>query len=90
MEHVYAYASMDPLPVGFPKVDPRFDLVKRGSCPNWEDLNGHWAVPGMGYGEDVVRIHTEIAKEQIISDSRETSLLRKILQLILDFFKGKD
>jgi len=90
LEHVYAYASMDPLPVGFSKVDPRFDLVKRGSCPNWEDLNGHWAVPGMGYGEDVVRIHTEIAKEQIISDSRETSLLRKILQLILDFFKGKD
>jgi len=44
----------------------------------------------MGYGEDVVRIHTEIAKEQIISDSRETSLLRKVLQLILDFFKGKD
>ena len=89
LEHVYAYASMDPLPVGFLKVDPRFDLVKRGNCPNWEDLDGHWAVPGKGYGEDVVRIYTEIAKEQIIPDSRETSLLRKILQMILDFFKGK-
>lgn len=63
LEHIYAYASMDPLPVGFSIVDPRFDLVKRGSCPNWEDLNGHWAVPGKGYGEDVVRIYTEIAKE---------------------------
>lgn len=90
LEHLYAYASMDPLPVGFLKVDPRFDLVKRGSCPNWEDLNGHWAVPGVGYGEDVVRIHSEIAKEQITPDSRETSLLRKILQMIMDFFKGKD
>jgi N-acetylmuramoyl-L-alanine amidase len=75
LEHLLAYASFDPLPVGILKVDPRFDLVKRGSCPNWEDLNGHWAVPGKGYGEDVVRIHTEIAKEQIISDSSETSLL---------------
>ena len=88
LEHVYAYASMDPLPVGFSKVDPRFDLVKRGSCPNWEDLNGHWAVPGNGYGEDVVRIHNEIAKEQIMSNSTETSLLKRVLQLIVDFFKG--
>lgn len=63
LEHIYAYASMDPLPVGLSILDPRFDLVKRGSCPNWEDLNGHWAVPGKGYGEDVVRIYTEIAKE---------------------------
>ena len=63
LEHVYAYASMDPLPVSFLKVDPRFDLIKRGSCPNWEDLNGHWAVPGAGYGEDVVRIYTEMAKK---------------------------
>ncbi len=86
LEHIYAYASVNPLPVGFSKVDPRFDLIKRGSCPNWEDLNGHWAVPGKGYGEDVVRIYTEISKEKIISDSRETTLSRKILQLILDFF----
>jgi len=63
LEHVYAYASIDPLPVGLSEVDPRFDLVKRGSCPNWEDLNGHWAVPGNGYGEDVVRIYSEIARQ---------------------------
>ncbi len=86
LEHVYAYASIDPLPIGLPKVDPRFDLVKRGSCPNWEELNGHWAVPGIGYGEDVVRIYSEIAKEPIIADNKETSLLRKILQMILNFF----
>lgn len=90
LEHIYAYASMDLLPVGFLKVDPRFDLVKRGSCSNWEDLNGHWAVPGNGYGEDVVRIYTQITQEQIIPDSSETSLLKKILQLITDFLKGKN
>ena len=88
LEHLYAYASKDPLPAGVPKVDPRFDLVTRGSCPNWEDLNGRWAVPGNGYGEDVVRIHNEIAKE-VVADSRETSILRKIYQLISDYYKGK-
>jgi N-acetylmuramoyl-L-alanine amidase len=65
LEHVYAYSSIDRLPVGVLKVDPRFDLVKRGSCPNWEDLNGHWAIPGIGYGEDVVRIYKEISKEKV-------------------------
>ncbi|KJS47024.1 MAG: hypothetical protein VR66_22040 [Peptococcaceae bacterium BRH_c23] len=84
LEHLFAYASFKLLPIGIIKVDPRFDLVKRGSCPNWEDLNGHWAVPGNGYGEGVVEIYDEIAREQITSDSGETSLLRKIFQLIGD------
>lgn len=88
LEHLFAYASVNQLPIGIIKVDPRFDLVKRGSCPNWEDLNGHWSVPGNGYGEGVVKIYNEIAKEQIVSDSSEMSLLRKIFQQIADFFKG--
>ena len=88
LQHLFAYASKDPLPAGMRKVDPRFDLVTRGSCPNWEDLNGFWSVPGNGYGENVVKIYGEIAKETI-SDGEETSLLRKIYQLISDFFNGK-
>lgn len=60
MQHLYAYATTQPLPTGVPKVDPRFDLVERsgmrGSAPYWEDLNGKWAVPGDGYGQDIVRI----------------------------------
>ncbi len=88
LEHLFAYASTEPLPNGIPKVDPRFDLVKRGSCPNWEDLNGNWAVPGLKYGEDIVRIYDEIAKEQISSNTGETSLLKKIYQQIADYFKG--
>ncbi|GAB6152860.1 hypothetical protein JCM17380_16100 [Desulfosporosinus burensis] len=90
LEHLFAYASIDPLPIGILKVDPRFDMVKRGSCPNWEDLNGNWAVPGKAYGEDVVKIYENIAREQISSDSGETSLLRKIFQVIGDYFKGKN
>lgn len=90
LEHLFAYASIDPLPLGIAKVDPRFDLVKRGSCPNWEDLNGNWAVPGQTYGEDVVKIYENIAREQISSYNGETSLLRKIFQVIGDYFKGKN
>lgn len=88
LEHLFAYASFEQLPIGMIKVDPRFDLVKRGSCSNWEDLNGHWAVPGIGYGEDVVKLYNEITREQISSESSETSLLRKIYKLIGDYFKG--
>ena len=87
LEHLFAYASTDPLPMEVQKVDPRFDLVERGSCANWEDLNGRWAVPGDGYGEAVVRIYNEMAKE-MISDS-EVSILRKISQIISNYFKGK-
>lgn len=88
LEHLFAYASIEPLPNGIPKVDPRFNLVKRGSCPNWEDLNENWAVPGLKYGEDIVKIYDEIAKEQISSNTGETSLLKKIYQQIADYFKG--
>ncbi|MDA8229217.1 MAG: N-acetylmuramoyl-L-alanine amidase [Desulfitobacterium hafniense] len=66
LEHLYAYASTSQLPMGLFKVDPRFDLVTRGSCPNWEDLNGHWAVPGDGYGEDIVRIYIQMASEIVV------------------------
>lgn len=65
LEHLFAYASTQPLPSGLPKIDPRFDLIQRGNCPTWESLDGHWAVPGNGYGEDIIRIHDEIAKEVI-------------------------
>ncbi len=91
LQHLFAYASTGDLG-DYAQIDPRFGLVQRGSRPNWEDLNGHWAVPGNGYGEDVVRIYGEIAKEVVIvpsvSESGAVALLRKVLALLLDFFKG--
>lgn len=54
MQHIWAYATTDPLP-SFPEnVDPRFHLVKRGSAPTWPDLDGKWAVPGVGYGNKIL------------------------------------
>jgi len=90
LQHLYAYASTGDLG-DYAQIDPRFHLVKRGSCPNWEDLNGRWAVPGDGYGEDIVRIHDVIAGEVVVpaqAESGATTLLRKILALLLEFFKG--
>lgn len=54
IQHLYAYACTAALPAGKSIVDPRFTLVKRGVSPRWVDLNGRWAVPGVGYGESIL------------------------------------
>ena len=54
VQHLKAYASTDALVNDC--VDPRFNLVNRGCAPNLEDLNGRWAVPGDGYGQDILRM----------------------------------
>lgn len=64
IQHLKAYASKEPLKN--PCVDPRFHLVTRGCAPNWEDLNGRWAVPGTGYGESIVDIHRRILETQVV------------------------
>lgn len=95
LQHLFAYASTGDLG-DYAQLDPRFSLVKRGSCPNWEDLNGHWAVPGVGYGEDIIQIYKEMASEivipvvadPVVTENGAVALLRKVLALLLDFFKG--
>lgn len=51
VQHLKAYASTEPLANDC--VDPRFDLVTRGSAPYLTGLNGKWAVPGTTYGQDI-------------------------------------
>ncbi|MDD2430538.1 MAG: glucosaminidase domain-containing protein [Firmicutes bacterium] len=60
MQHIYAYATSKPLPESQPIVDPRFHLVRRGSAPTWPDLDGKWAVPGVGYGNRILNIWREM------------------------------
>ncbi|NMM65034.1 cell wall-binding protein [Clostridium sp. P21] len=44
VQHLFAYSSRNPLPVGEVLIDPRFNLVQRGCAPKVEDLgNGKWA-----------------------------------------------
>ncbi len=56
LQHLYAYATTKPLTDGYPLLDPRFDLVARGSVPTWVGLNGKWAVPGATYGQSILSI----------------------------------
>jgi len=59
IQHLLGYTT-DRIPF-YPIVDPRYDLLKTFSnkyaqCPTWESLNGNWAVPGIGYGESIIKI----------------------------------
>ena len=40
-------------------------MIKRDIAPNFEDLNGKWAVPGAGYGESIINIWRRILDEQV-------------------------
>ena len=53
LQHLYAYASEGPLPEGRQQLDPRFNLVERGSSIYVEDLGGKWA-PSPDYGISIV------------------------------------
>lgn len=63
IQHLLAYATTR-LPVE-PIVDPRYELLskipeKYGKIKTWQELGGNWAVPGVGYGEKILKIHREI------------------------------
>jgi N-acetylmuramoyl-L-alanine amidase len=68
IQRLKAYANSEPLNI--PSADPEFNLVERGAAPCIEDLNGRWAVPGDGYGENIVQIWTAILNEEINHDER--------------------
>lgn len=79
IQHLYAYATNQPLPPGEPLIDPRFHLVNRGSAPYWEDLSGKWAVPGYDrkkyssldqaqqagatYGQQIIHLYEQMVEQ---------------------------
>lgn len=69
IQHLYAYASKSRVPEGRTLYDKRFYLVVRGSAPNWEDLNGKWAVPGIGYGERILDLQKMVLEKYPIKES---------------------
>lgn len=54
IQHLYAYATKNPLPKGKVLVDPRFALVNKGIATTWLQLNARWAVPGTTYGQSIL------------------------------------
>ena len=59
IQHLLAYSTArEPLK---PIVDPRYELVRAlpqyfAQCATWESLGGKWAIPGVGYGEKIIKI----------------------------------
>lgn len=66
IQHLKAYASTKAL--NNKCVDPRFDLVSRGSAPTLKGLSGEWAYPGYAVRADGSKIYYH---EQIISILKE-------------------
>ncbi len=58
IQHLRGYATKEPLKQSV--VDPRYVVLQNagllGTAPRVTDLNGKWAVPGTGYGEDILKI----------------------------------
>ena len=79
LQHLYAYASTKPLPDGYPLLDPRFDLVTRGSATTWVGLNGKWAVPGTNYGQSILGLYERMINgamqnlEEVINEVNRAS-----------------
>jgi len=63
IQHLLCYASLRR-----PKetiVDPRYELLakipaKHGKIWTWVELGGNWAVPGINYGANILKIHGRI------------------------------
>ncbi|MCY6959784.1 glucosaminidase domain-containing protein [Clostridium brassicae] len=59
IQHLKGYATTEELKSEC--VDPRYFILKEcgllGVAPNWEDLNGRWAVPGNNYGQEIIKIY---------------------------------
>lgn len=56
IQHLLAYASTKNPTT--PVVDPRYEMVRSSygerTLSEWQDLNGRWAVPGVGYGQSIL------------------------------------
>ena len=59
IQHLYAYASKDPIPSGRILYDPRFKYVTRGIAPTWGNLNMRWAMTDH-YGQTITNLFNKI------------------------------
>ena len=69
IQHLLAYAS-DRRPRE-KIVDPRYELLaknpaKHGKIKTWMALGGNWAVPGINYGVNIMKIHNRILNMPVL------------------------
>ncbi|MCA0171324.1 N-acetylmuramoyl-L-alanine amidase [Bacillus sp. RAR_GA_16] len=80
IQHLYAYTSTSPIPAFDQKVDPRFDLVMRGSATTWQALNGKWAVPGTTYGQLILGLYKNMLEAALKEIDKERSKLQNTIE----------
>lgn len=59
IQHLYCYASKDPIPQGEKLLDPRFFSFIRGTAIHWEDLSNRWAMNDK-YGEHILSLYSQL------------------------------
>lgn len=96
IQHLYAYGCKAALPAGKSLVDPRFILVTRGIAMNWSDLDGRWAVPGVGYGQSILAdyylqaLNIDGGRQTTIQDEMEAlKLENQILRMELEELRNQ-
>ncbi len=82
IQHLKAYANTEPLKTSL--LDPRFNLVKRGTAPGFEDLDGKWAVPGSGYGQSIINIWRRILDEPVPDKNEDSGTVSDVHDKIAD------
>ena len=60
LQHLWSYATTDPLPSGWTKVDPRFGYNSKHSAYFENFGNGVWAMAS-GYGTRIMQLYNEMA-----------------------------
>jgi hypothetical protein len=63
VQHLRNYADPKSLAAALPDAPilPNYDtFIYKGKAPNWEDLDGKWAVPGTTYGQGIVSIFAKM------------------------------
>lgn len=80
IQHLYAYATQADIPSNESIVDPRFDLVQRGSAITWAQLNGKWAVPGNTYGQQILSIFKQNMNHSLEELEMQEESITRLLQ----------
>jgi hypothetical protein len=102
IQHLKGYATKEALKQ--PLVDPRYTVLQKagllGTASAVTDLNGKWAVPGIGYGEDILKIldnilsmpavgnDTIIGNAGLLEEIKQLKSQIHLLELELDKYKG--
>ncbi|HET7657264.1 MAG TPA: N-acetylmuramoyl-L-alanine amidase [Bacillales bacterium] len=81
IQHLYALASNEPFPEGYPLADRNFKSVERGRCPTWIDLTPSWAEPNDEYGQMILNQYEQMA-DFLKWTKRRFHWIRKLIDLI--------